>query len=183
MFNLETIFEFNHNLFIFWHSLWQIYSITNGKVNAFIHFSNTSDTINDILIREHFGEFVEEDYISKYNHLMRHDNAGNDDNFIDPMVRDCFNEENGIEVEPPPIRQCKVKLKLNGPYSSLSIDMLGLTEATRTAKVVVDKHSINSVILENDPQVCIHFMMCWESYSIQGILFILFSKILIIFRT
>lgn len=126
-------------------------------MNVFVRCSDSSDTINDVLIREHFGEFVEEDYISKYNHLMRkeqQDNRINVDNFIDPMIEDHFNEENGIEVEPPPIPKCRTKLKLKGPYSSLSIDMHGLTESTKIAKVVIDKHSINSVILENDPQVC-----------------------------
>lgn len=131
-------------------------------MNVFVRCPNAPDQINDILIREHFGEFIEEDYISKYNHLMRKtqqdDNCLNDvdvnDNFIDPMVKDHFNEEDGIDVEPPPIPKCRLKLKLKGPYSSLSIDMHGLTEATRIAKVVIDKHSINSVILENDPQVC-----------------------------
>lgn len=125
-------------------------------MNVFVRCVNALETINDILIREHFGEFVEEDYISKYNHLMRktqQDNCMNGDNFIDPMVKDYFNEENGIEVEPPPIPKCRSKLKLKGPYSSLSVDMLGLTEATKCAKVVIDKHSVNSVILENDPQV------------------------------
>lgn len=131
--------------------------MTNGKVNVFVRCVNASETINDVLIREHFGEFVEEDYISNYNYLMRktqHDNGiDDDDNFIDPMVIDYFNEENGIEVEAPPVLKCRSKLKLKGPYSSLSIDMYGLTEATRIAKVVIDKHSVNSVILENDPQV------------------------------
>lgn len=136
----------------------QIYSVTNGKANVFVCCPNTSNTINNKLICEHFGEFVEEDYISKYNHLIRksrQDDCTNDDNFIDPMVKDYFNDENGIdEVEPPPIPECKIKLKLKGPYSSLSVAMHGLTEATRIAKVAIDKHSINSVILENDPQVC-----------------------------
>lgn len=125
-------------------------------MNAFVRCVNASETINDVLIRKHFGEFVEEDYISKYNHLMRktqQDNVVSDDNFIDPMVKEYFNEENGIEVEEPPIPKCRSKLKLKGPYSSLSIDMYGLTEATRIAKVIIDKHSVNSVILENDPQV------------------------------
>lgn len=109
------------------------------------------------MIRENFGEFVEEDYISKYNHLLRksqRENITKADNFIDPMVRDHFNDEIGIEVDPPPTLKCKQKLKLKGPYSSLSLNMHGLTEATRIAKVIVDKHSVNSVILENDPQVC-----------------------------
>lgn len=134
-----------------------MYSVTNGKANVFVCCPNTPDRINDLLIREHFGEFVEEDYISNYNHLMRksqQDDIKNDDNLIDQWAIKYFNEQNGIDVEPPPIPKCKLKLKLSGPFSSLSIDMRGLTEATRIAKVVIDKHSINSVMLENDPQVC-----------------------------
>lgn len=145
-----------------------MYSVANGKANVFVCCpENTSHTINDLLIREHFGEFVEEDYISKDNHLMRrsqHDNVNNNVNCVDPMVRDYFNEENDNEVEPPPIPKCKSKLRLKGPYSSLSIVMHGLTEATRNANVIVDKQSINSVILENDPQVCypiqLHCVQC-----------------------
>lgn len=131
--------------------------MTNGKVNVIIRRPNSSDTINDLMIREHFGEFAEEDYISKYNHSMRKsqlDNVTNSDNFIDPMVGYHFNEQNCIEFDPPPTPNCREMLRLKGPYSPLSINMHGLTEATRNASVIVDKHSINSVILENDPQVC-----------------------------
>lgn len=134
--------------------------MTNGKVNVFARCVNASETINNILIREHFGEYVEEDYISKYNHVMRKTQQDNGitDNFIDPMVKDYFIENMVTEIEPPPIPDCRSKLKLKGPYSSLSIDVYGLTEATKSAKVVIDKHSINSVLLENDPQVCKHCM-------------------------
>lgn len=143
--------------------------MTNGKVNAFVRCVNAPDTINNALIHEHFGEFIEEDYISKYNHLMRkthQDNGTNIDNLIDPMVENYFIEENGIEVEPPPIPKCRSKLKLKGPYSSLSINMYGLTEATKSAKVVIDKYSINSVLLENDPQVSKMLCYNWQSIII-----------------
>lgn len=127
-------------------------------MNAIVRCVNAPETINDALIREHFCELIEEDYISKYNHLIRktqQDSGMNAENLIDPMVASYFIEENGIEeVEPPPIPMCRSKLKLKGPYSSLSINMYGLTEATKSAKVVIDKYSINSVLLENDPQVC-----------------------------
>lgn len=113
------------------------------------------------MIREHFGEFVEEDYISNYNHLIRksqqdtHMISGKIDNYIDPMCKEYLMEEteNKITVEPPPYGKFKTKIRLKGPYSSLAIEPYGLTEATRNAKVVIDRHSVNSVMLENDPQV------------------------------
>lgn len=130
--------------------------MTNGKANVFIQCPETKVRINDILIREQYGEFVEEDYISNYNHLMRksqRDLGDTVDNFIDPMCKDYFLEENCDEVEPPPNSKCRSKLKLRGPYSSLSVESHGITEATRKGQVVIDRHSINSVMVENEPQV------------------------------
>lgn len=72
---------------------------------------------------------------------------------MDPMCKEYLVDENAIEIEPPPDAKCKTKIKLKGPYSSLLIEPHGLTEATRNAKIVIDRHSVNSVMLESDPQV------------------------------
>lgn len=130
--------------------------MTNGTANVFVRCQDVKGTINEILIDKNFAEFIEEDYISKYNHLMR-DQQRQDplkmDNFIDPMVIEHLKDENTIEIEPPPSIDCAKKLKLDGPYSSLSISTYGLTEATKNAKIRIDRHSVNSIMLENDPQV------------------------------
>lgn len=126
----------------------------------FVHL-DAKENLNDILIREQFGEFVEEDYISNYNHIMRksqketQESRDTFNNFVDSMCESHFKEENISDVEPPSLEEMRAKklIKLKGPYSSLSIEPIGLTEATRNAKVIVDRHSINSVMLENDPQV------------------------------
>lgn len=139
------------------------------------------ERLNELLIQEQYGEFVEEDYISNYNHLMRTSQRdsqmtnGKCDNFVDPMCKDYFMEANVIDIDPPPFEQSKRKQKLKGPFSSLSIQPHGLTEATRNAQVIIDKYSVNSVMLENDPQVssiydryklsCVHSIL-------DGILFV-----------
>lgn len=127
-------------------------------MNVFVKHPDTQENFNAILIQKQFGEFVEEDYISTYNHLMRSDyqlqqNSANEfNNIIDPMYNEYLTEEYAIEVEPPPIEQCQSKLILKGPYSSLSIETHGLTEATRIGNVMIDKNSVNSVMIENEPQ-------------------------------
>lgn len=126
----------------------------------FVHL-DSNENLNDILIHKQFGEFVEEDYISNYNHLMRksqkqeQEARGKFDNFMDSMCESYFIEENVSDIEPPPREKFKAKklIKLKGPFSSLSIEPIGLTEATRNAKIIVDRHSINSIMVENDPQV------------------------------
>lgn len=138
----------------------QVYSVTNGKANVFVHL-DSKEKLNDILIRKHFGEFVEEDYISNYNHVMRTTQLecqmANEtfDNYLDPMCESYLMEENMNDINAPLVHNMKSKkmLKLKGPYSSLSVSPIGLTEATRNATVLVDRHSVNSVMLENEPQV------------------------------
>lgn len=133
--------------------------MSNGKANVFIMCPDTQENINAILIRQQYAERIEEDYISNYNHLMRESQLesqmiqGNYDNFLDPMSKEYSTEEYYDEVEAPPFAKCKTKIKLKGPYSSLSIEPHGLTESTRNSSVIIDKHSVNSVILENNPQV------------------------------
>lgn len=75
------------------------------------------------------------------------------ENFIDPMCEEYAKEEHIIDIQPPPIEMCKKRIKLKGPFSSLSVEPHGLTESTRNSKIYIDKHSVNSVMLENDPQV------------------------------
>lgn len=135
-----------------------MYSVTNGKANVFVRHLDTQQNFNDILIGEQFGEFVSEDYISNYNHLMRNSQRERSeyehlDNNVDPMYQEYFIDENAMKVNPPPPSKCKQKLKLKGPYSSLSIEPHGLTDATKNGTVTIDRHSVNSVMLENDPQV------------------------------
>lgn len=133
--------------------------MTNAKANVFVRHLETQENFNDILIGQQFGEFAQEDYISNYNHLMRNSQRErsdyeNRDNIVDPMYREYFMDENAVELERPPQSKCKQKLKLKGPYSSLSIEPHGLTEATKNGTVTIDRHSVNSVMLENEPQVC-----------------------------
>lgn len=148
----------NFNEFFFFSI--QVYSVTNGKANVFIPWSDSSEAMNDILIREEYGEYIDEDYISNYNHLMRKSQlefqmaSQKFDNFVDPMCKEYLMEENTIEIDSPPAEMCKTKIKLKGPYSPLSIECHGLSMATRFSKVQIDKNSVNSVMLENDPQVC-----------------------------
>lgn len=141
----------------------QVFSVTNGKANVFIRCPDETESMNDILINANHAEYIDEDYISNYNHLSRKSQfdfqaaSGKIDNFVDPMTKDHLMEENVIHIDPPPAAMCKTKIKLKGPYSPLSIECYGLSKAARFTKTKIDRHSVNSVMLENDPQVRLLF--------------------------
>lgn len=141
----------------------QVFSVTNGKANVFIRCPDETESMNDILIQANYAEYIDEDYISNYNHLSRKSQfdfqaaSGKIDNFVDPMTKDHLMEENVMHIDPPPAAMCKTKIKLKGPYSPLSIECYGLSKAARFTKTKIDRHSVNSVMLENDPQVRLLF--------------------------
>lgn len=51
-------------------SNFQIYSVVNGKVNVFISVNGIN--MNNILIEKGFGEFCEENFLSKVSHFLRY---------------------------------------------------------------------------------------------------------------
>lgn len=115
--------------------------------------------INDILIEKKFGEFVEEDYISKHNHIQRLHQRETDaifpnrENAIDPMYLDYYLDENIDEVESPPNTMCNKQIKLGGPFNPLINEAIGLTEAVKLGTTSIDRFSVNSILMENDPHV------------------------------
>lgn len=61
--------------------------------------------------------------------------------------------EAAIEVEAPSKAQCNLAVKLNGPKSPIETTLCGITEAAKAKTISIDGMSINSVLLDNDPQV------------------------------
>lgn len=136
----------------------QIYSLTNGKANVFVKCSD-KEVINNVLVKKNFGEFVDEDYISKHNHLQRKNQRelqrahSDSENFIDPMCIDHYIDENVMEVESPPRSMCTKRIKLSGPFSPLTSEPYGLSETVKYGTTSIDRYSVNSILLNNDPHV------------------------------
>lgn len=119
--------------------------------------------MNDILVKQHFGEYVEEDFLSKTNHIHRKTQREQNlehienENFIDPMYLDyLFNKKIDI-VTPPPPSMCNKKFILSGPYSPISSKVCAITEAVKHSTVNIDRFSVNSILMDNDPQVRNYF--------------------------
>lgn len=132
--------------------------MTNGKANVFVRHAGSTENFNEILVSRHYGEYVEEDYISNQNHLLREGMQLMDDtnqkNLVDPSFKEYFDNANIIEIESPPTSMCNLNLKLKGPYNPLELSLIGLSEATKhLSTVAIDRYSVNSVLFENDPQV------------------------------
>lgn len=156
----------------------QIYSVFNGVVYAYIKFDGDQTTVNQILIERGLAEYCEENYMSKVNSLTRffiyitlndlillfnqadssqrkyHQEIEQDRlNYFNRNIISYLHNEAAADVEPPPANLCKKVIKLNGPYSPLEIKVSTLSEGGKTKHVDIDRHSVNHILLENDPQV------------------------------
>lgn len=137
----------------------QVYSFTNGKTKVFVKIVGSEGNLNDILVKKHFGEYVKEDFVSKANHIQRKSQReqnlehSTNENFIDPIYLDYFfNKEIDI-VEPPSASMCNKKIRLSGPYSPILSKVFALTEAIKHSTATIDRFSVNSILMDNDPQV------------------------------
>lgn len=114
--------------------------------------------INELLIQQGYAEFSEEDYCSKESHYLRQDRQRLCDtidlkeNFFESSYIDFVSDNSSIEVEPPPSQMCSKEINLKGPLSPLEIKICSVTEIGKNRSVIIDRQSVNSVILENNPE-------------------------------
>lgn len=66
-----------------------------------------------------------------------------------PFIDNVFDES----PLPPPRRLCTHEIKLRGPFSPLERTIESVTFSGRYKSVNIDPQSINSVMLESNPQV------------------------------
>jgi ATP-dependent RNA helicase TDRD9 len=132
-----------------------VYSVVDN-VAAVTLFSDSLN-INRKLISNAYAMAGEESYMSKVDHDLRirsqRDYCGNvliaDDN-AQIMVGD--NEIAMPEVEPPPDQECRIKVKLLGPHSPLDTKLTSLMAAMAQSTIRIESESVNSILLDTDPQ-------------------------------
>lgn len=56
------------------------------------------------------------------------------------------------DVPPPPARDCRRSMMLRGPHSPLEMQIRGITNSALNSTACVEHNSINSVLLDSDPQ-------------------------------
>ncbi|XP_023227156.1 ATP-dependent RNA helicase TDRD9-like [Centruroides sculpturatus] len=135
-----------------------VYSVVQNVVR--LELKRTEETgieinINEELIKRGLGEKAEESYSSKKNHEMRkkfknsvvYDSNKDVDKDTD-FVHFTMNEVDQINSSTKPTQ----RILLNGPSSALETSYLGMTYLSRSRRVRIDRDSVNSVILDSEPQ-------------------------------
>ncbi|XP_043272288.1 probable ATP-dependent RNA helicase spindle-E [Venturia canescens] len=133
----------------------EIYSVVDGIVRLKLIYGVEGEQIvwNDQLIELGFAEAKEEDYQSRCNHGLR-------ERYSDLSVEQRQYYEklqytsgfiNDSYPEPPDFGECHTRVKLRGPFSPLEINLTSLAKAGISKRVVIDNTSINSVLLDANP--------------------------------
>lgn len=116
-----------------------------------------NETINDLLIQKGYARQRSESYLSQEDHLLREriqKQASEDDEpsasfkYYPPAI-DHGDEQN---IPPPPLQDCRRDMVLKGPFSPLEMRVFGLTQNSEYRAIHVDHVSVNSVLLDSDPQ-------------------------------
>lgn len=133
----------------------RIFSVVNGVVSLELFKMDQNRkqiSINECLIEEGFAEPVEESFLSKANHEIREQRQ------MDPATRTVYNNMQDAEIwsenkyEPPDRRDCKLNLQLRGPMSPLEMKVFSYARGALSKEVRVAQDSVNSVLLDTDPQ-------------------------------
>nr|CAD7262416.1 unnamed protein product [Timema shepardi] len=141
----------------------KVYSVVHSVVSMELitTAASTKNTvnINDWLVLKNHAERTEESYLSKVNHDLRQQHMGLDGEKSRAMHDQQQLSESSLEFNPnlpdpdPPNREeCPITVNLRGPYSPLEMRIYGQTLVGEERDLFIDPNSVNSVLLDTDPQ-------------------------------
>ncbi|KAJ4435831.1 hypothetical protein ANN_18450 [Periplaneta americana] len=154
----EAYCEFNrlvHNKTLYG----KVYSVVSGIVSLELikqnHNDNRQININHWLIEKGYAQRADESYLSKVNHDLRQLQSE-----MEPEARRVHEElqlyetEFGREAdpEPPSKKDCRAQVTLRGPNSPLEMKLYNLTRVGVSRSVMIEWNSVNSVLLDSEPQ-------------------------------
>jgi len=137
----------------------KVYSVVNGIVSLeLIKQSHPADyqiNINHWLIDKGYAQEAEESYLSRMNHDVRVQQID-----MEPEARRVYDELHAHEtefgrdadLEPPSRTECRTQVTLRGPCSPLEMKVYNMTRAGISRAVHIEWNSVNSVLLDSDPQ-------------------------------
>lgn len=124
----------------------EVFSVVHSIASVRL-FTQTGDSVNQMLIDLKYAQECEEGLSSKCEHELHKDDQSDAD-FLEEaslVYRMKINENIAPYIPSPPISQCQNKITLSGPESPLE------TKARfENSDVKVAPHSINSVLLRDD---------------------------------
>lgn len=107
--------------------------------------------VNEHLLTENYAQICDESYLSKLDHSkrelaqLRKDIVTPEKEFMDMEVID-FDEE----TIAPPKDRCRKIVALDGPYSTLCVNLHGACDANKK-RAIVESSSINHIVLDDNP--------------------------------
>ncbi|XP_053613679.1 probable ATP-dependent RNA helicase spindle-E [Plodia interpunctella] len=134
--------------------LGKVYSVTHGVVSIELLAEGGKISVNKELLKGGYAIPCEESYDSKINHDLREMATE-----LDMKQKRAYNKEQTElafyqlrELEPPKNQDCISEACLKGPFSPLETSLHNLMYASREKSIQVEWNSVNSVLLDTDPQ-------------------------------
>ncbi|XP_063367661.1 probable ATP-dependent RNA helicase spindle-E [Cydia amplana] len=136
----------------------KIYSVTHGVVSIELLARGGSESLNKQLVNAKLAIACEESYESKLNHDLRQSacaltpelNMAQIRAYDREQIEHAFRELR--EVDSPDARHCYTDCCLKGPFSPLEGMVHNLMYGSRETQVNIEWSSINSVLLDTEPQ-------------------------------
>ncbi|KAJ0173644.1 hypothetical protein K1T71_010793 [Dendrolimus kikuchii] len=134
--------------------LGKVYSVVHGTVIIELLADEGRLNVNEELIKRNFAIRCEESYESKLNHDLRQ--TANELNMAQKRAYNKEQTEQAYnqlwDVEPPRTNEFIADVCLKGPFSPLETSLHSLMYASREKTVNIEWNSINSVLLDTEPQ-------------------------------
>lgn len=92
--------------------------------------------------------YFQENHAFRQFYKQRQENP----NTIDPGLLDYMQKDFQKEINPPPEKLCTRQIQLKGPISPLETNIAAMIEGAITSAASIDPGSVNSVLLNNEPQ-------------------------------
>lgn len=135
----------------------KVYSALNGVASVELYGYSLSGmvirkSINQMLIDEGFAHPAEETYLSRLNHDLR---LKQKTDLPTQSVHGIKQEQEWTEnsdFEAPLPSERHYRTKLRGPFSPLEMRVFGMTRASQGKNIIVEWNSVNSVLLDVEPQ-------------------------------
>ncbi|XP_049877718.1 probable ATP-dependent RNA helicase spindle-E [Pectinophora gossypiella] len=134
--------------------LGKIYSVTHGVISIELLVDNGRVNLNQVLLKQRLAVPAEESYDSKLNHDLRQTSTE-----LNMAQRRAFNREQMEQaytymqdLAPPALKECISDVYLKGPFSPLETTLHNLMYASREKEVTIEWNSVNSVLLDTEPQ-------------------------------
>lgn len=152
---------------------------------AHVYLYVGQENINKILIEKGFGNYCEENYLSKvkkyyYLYVVNYKqistifkaNAAHRKarqilartGITDETDFDAFCPlEDAEDIEPPPKELCTETIRLSGPFSPIEINPYAVIISGSTKTVSIEPQSVNSVLLDLFTQVCLYLYSLYSN--------------------